>query len=415
MKKQVEFGKLIKRIVFILVICICLMAVTLYGEYRFFMHKYNYSLGNIISNIQEKNPDVTDEEIFEIIKENRNSENFADRYDIDDNNDILLKNVNMGAKLFLAVEMVIFIGALGIIILLCVLYDLKRRKQIKEIAGYIEQINNKNYEIDIDDMSEDELSYLKSEIYKTTVMLKEVAENSKKDKKDLKVSLEDISHQIKTPLTSILVILDNLIEEPDMDNKVRTDFVMDIKREINNINFLVQTLLKLSKFDSNTMSFNRKENSISDIVDESIKNVETLCDLKNITINVKEANILGEKTSSKEQNGFLINCDLKWQIEAITNILKNCIEHSGLDSAIDIIIGGNNVYKEISIKDHAGGISDKDMPHLFERFYKGTHSKSDSYGIGLSLSKTIVESDNGDIFVENVGDGAEFTVKYYII
>lgn len=159
-----------------------------------------------------------------------------------------------------------------------------KEKDIKDIIKYIEQINRRNYELEIDTISEDELSILKNEIYKTAVMLKEAALNSNKDKLNLKKSLEDISHQLKTPLTSILVLLDNLIDEPDMDSSIRNDFIIDIKRNVININFLVQALLKLSKFDANTVHFIKKENDLEMIVKEAIKNVSTLCDLRNINI-----------------------------------------------------------------------------------------------------------------------------------
>ena len=188
-------------------------------------------------------------------------------------------------------------------------------------------------------MSEDELSILKNEIYKTTIMLKESAENSNKDKMNLKKSLEDISHQLKTPLTSILVMLDNIIEDPDMDINVRNDFVRDIKRNVVNINFLVQALLKLSKFDANTVHFIKKEYNLRSIVDESIKNVSTLCDLRNINI---ELNI-------KNDSKFM--CDSKWQIEAITNILKNAVDHSKNNSTVTINLSNNNVYSMIEIID----------------------------------------------------------------
>ena len=109
---------------------------------------------------------------------------------------------------------------------------------------------------------------------------KETAENSNKEKLELKNSLEDISHQLKTPLTSILIMLDNLIDDPDMDKDTREDFIKDIKREINNINFLVQSILKLSKLDTNTIKFIKKENDLENIVNQAIKNVSMLSDLK---------------------------------------------------------------------------------------------------------------------------------------
>ena len=250
-------------------------------------------------------------------------------------------------------------------------------------------------------MSEDELSILKNEIYKTTIMLKEAADNSNKDRIKLKKSLEDISHQLKTPITSILIMLDNIIEDPDMDASVRNDFIIDIKRNVANINFLVQTLLKLSKFDSNTVNFIKQENELENIAKESIQNVASLCDLKNINI---ELNI---KNNSK------IVCDLKWQIEAITNLLKNAIEHSKDNEKVVITVDSNNVYSMIEIQDLGDGIAEKDLPHIFERFYKGENSTSESIGIGLALAKTIIEQDNGNISVDSDGNGTRFIVKYF--
>lgn len=141
-------------------------------------------------------------------------------------------------------------------------YNKSKDKKLAEITRYIEEINNKNYKLDIDDNTEDELSILKNEIYKTTVMLKEVAENSRLDKANLKDSLSDISHQLKTPLTSITIMLDNILDNKDMDEDTRNDFIKDIKREIINVNFFVETLLKLSKLDANSIKFINKEEDI---------------------------------------------------------------------------------------------------------------------------------------------------------
>ena len=171
-------------------------------------------------------------------------------------------------------------------------------------------------------------------------MLKEVAENSKQDKLKLKDSLEDISHQLKTPLTSITIMLDNMLENREMDVKTREEFAQDIKREVINLNFLVASLLKLSKFDANAIEFINKEEEISDILQEARKNIAGLCDLKNIEICIE-----GEYESK-------IICDFKWQVEAITNILKNCVEHSFENSKIDISYNQNKLYTKIEIRDY---------------------------------------------------------------
>ena len=233
-------------------------------------------------------------------------------------------------------------------------------------------------------------------------MLKEVADNSRQGKLKLKNSLSDISHQLKTPLTSITILIDNIIDNPDMDKGTRNEFAKDIKREITNINFLVQSLLKLSKLDADSVKFTNVNVSIAEIIKKSVKNVSVLCDLKNVEIEVKGSN------KSK------VYCDMNWQVEAITNVLKNCVEHSNSNSKILVNYEENQVYSKIEIRDNGIGICKADLPHIFERFYKGKYSSSESVGIGLALSKTIIESNNGYIDVESeVGKGSIFTIKYY--
>lgn len=401
-KKNVKDKRLIKIYCIICFVMLCVVAMITSFEYKKYRENNNEVVFNMIEKVKEKYPEISDEEIADILKgsENVNSD-FFDKHGISVDEDSLAeKNEKVFISFVIINVFVVFVYAL-IVLALIIHRNRSKNKEILQIAKYIEEINNKNYSLDIDDLSEDELSYLKNEIYKTTIMLKENAENSLYDKVELKKSLEDISHQIKTPLTSILVMLDNIIEDPDMDEEVRLDFAMDIKRNINNINFLIQVLLKLSKFDSNTIKFIRSDEKLGSIVNESVKNIESLCDLKNITLNI----------SGDAEASFV--CDRKWQIEAVTNIIKNCVEHSKDDSQIDISYRDSNVYSEISIRDYGEGISDKDLTHIFERFYKTATSKSDSFGIGLSLAKKIVESDNGTICVDRMDVGTKFTIKYF--
>ena len=388
---------------FIVSICSSLLFLVLnIYEYNTYTKNFNNKIGAIINVIKDKYPEITDKEIIAILNSDEfESDDFFIKYGIDVNNESILLNNNQSYHIFLALNMVFLLVTIITLLVLYVRYNRKKEKDIKDIIKCIEQINKKNYDLQIETISEDELSILKNEIYKTTIMLKESAENSNKDKMNLKKSLEDISHQLKTPLTSILVMLDNIIEDADMDETIRNDFIRDIKRNVININFLVQALLKLSKFDANTVHFIKQENDLQNIVEESIKNVSTLCDLRNINI---EMNI---KENSK------IICDSKWQIEAITNILKNAIDHSKDGSKVTINMENNNVYSMIEIIDRGNGISRHDIPHIFERFYKGENATSDSIGIGLALAKNIVEEDNGNISVKSTKTGTTFTIKYF--
>ena len=404
MKNKIELKKYI---ISTLIVFICLFVLFLFlniYEYKTYTKNFNNKISAIINVIKKDYPKITDKEIIKIINNDKIETNdFFNKYGIDVNNkSILIKNDRDYHK-FLAINLSFLTITVVILLIIYIRYNYKNEKDIKDIIKCIEQINKKNYEIQIDSISEDELSILKNEIYKTTIMLKEAAENSSKDKLNLKKSLEDISHQLKTPLTSILVMLDNIIEDSNMEEKIRNDFIVDIKRNVLNINFLVQSLLKLSKFDANAIHFVKQENDLKTIIEESIKNVSTLCDLRNINI----------KLNIKENSKII--CDDKWQIEALTNIIKNAIEHSKNNSNIIINIENNNVYSMIEVIDFGEGIAKKDIKHIFERFYKCKNTKTDSIGIGLALAKTIIEEDKGTISVESNKLETKFIIKYYKI
>lgn len=404
MKNKIELKKYI---ISTLIVFICLFILFLFlniYEYKTYTKNFNNKISAIINVIKKDYPKITDKEIIKILNNDTLKTNdFFNKYGIDVNNkSILIKNDRDYHK-FLAINLSFLTITVVILLIIYIRYNYKKEKDIKDIIKCIEQINKKNYEIQIDSISEDELSILKNEIYKTTIMLKEAAENSSKDKLNLKKSLEDISHQLKTPLTSILVMLDNIIEDSNMEEKIRNDFIVDIKRNVLNINFLVQSLLKLSKFDANAIHFVKQENDLKTIIEESIKNVSTLCDLRNINI----------KLNIKENSKII--CDDKWQIEALTNIIKNAIEHSKNNSNIIINIENNNVYSMIEVIDFGEGIAKKDIKHIFERFYRCKNTKTDSIGIGLALAKTIIEEDKGTISVESNKLETKFIIKYYKI
>lgn len=372
-------------------------------QYYTYTQNYNNKIAALVNTLEKKYPNIDKNELISILNsDDKVSEDILNRYGIDiQKESIIIENDRLFSG-FIIIYNIICIGLVLSIMWLYLKHEKVQSKEIKKIAKCIEKINKKNYSINIEDNSEDELSILKNELYKITVMLKEEAENSKKDKLKLKDSLSDISHQLKTPLTSINIMLDNILDNPKMNNNTKEKFIQNIKREITNISSLVGEILKLSKFDASVIKFEKQQVFINNLVKSAISNIEMMAELKNISIEVNN------------QDNIKLVCDAKWQIEAITNILKNCIEHSKDNSIIRIDIDSNKIYKQITIKDNGEGIDEKDLPHIFERFYKGKNSSKDSIGIGLALAKTIIEKDKRSIKVDSKkGKQTTFTIKYY--
>lgn len=402
MKNKIELKKMCITSCIVIIIFLITFSILIYKQYKTYTYNFNQKIAGIIDNVLEKYPDIEKREIVEILNSSDKTNNEILReYGIElDKGSVILEN-NTDFQKFIIIDISTLILFILILSIIFFKYNHSESKKINEITKYIEEINRGNYKLNIEENTEDELSILKNELYKITIMLKEVAENSQKDKTTLKDSLSDISHQIKTPITSILIMLDNILSDENMPEDIKKDFIKDIKREIINIKFLVESILKLSKIDSNSIKFIKKEVFIKDIINEAVKNVSMLSELKNIEIIVSG------------DDSIKTICDLKWQVEAITNILKNCIEHSYENRKIYINYNQNNMYTELKIEDNGTGIDAKDLPHIFERFYKGKNSSSDSVGIGLALSKSIIESNNGYIQVDSeLNKGTTFIIKY---
>lgn len=394
--KNKTIKKYILSLIILLIFNVSLIFILNRYEYKMYTKNYNDKINSIISNIKNRYPNIEESDIIEIINNEEDSEDILSKYGIDS----ITKNDKVNNRIRI-ISLIIIITFDSLIILIFYLYDKNKSKKIKEITKMISKINNRQFDIDINDFNEGELSILKNEISKTTIMLRQVADNSVKDKLNLKDSLGDISHQLKTPLTSITIMIDNILDSPDMNEKTRKKFLINIKREILNINFLVMSLLKLSKFDANVVKFNKESVYLKDIIIESIKNVSMIKELKKITVKV-----------SGDDNIKLL-CDFKWQVESITNILKNSIEHTSEYGTVEVNYSENKLYTRILIKDNGKGIDSGDLPHIFDRFYKGENGSDDSFGIGLSLSKTIIEKEGGSITVKSTPNiGTIFTIKY---
>lgn len=384
-----------------LVFCGVFLTVTSHyiNEYDY---NFNIQISNLIYEIKKEYPEIDEKRLIEVLNTEEVMDNKLLRdYGIDINTESISKSNQLIINKLILSNIIIIMFFTIIVLLIIVIYNKYINYHIVKITQYVEEINKKNYKLDIISNGENSLSLLQNEIYKTMVMLKEAAENSLSDKQQLKDSLSDISHQLKTPLTSISIMLDNIIDDSNMPSNIREDFILDIKREITNINFLVQNILKLSKFDANTINFTKEYIDINKLINETVQKVSVLSDLKNINIKISC------------DKGMKIKGDFKWEVEALTNILKNCVEHAYENSQVIIEATDNRIYSIISIQNQGDTIDSNDIKHIFERFYKGKNSNKDSVGIGLSLAKTIIEKDNGTISVESKDNITEFKVKYF--
>lgn len=379
--------------------CSNLVYMSFVNEYK---KNQNEVLNAILYKVTEKYPDITQDELMSILNSNEFYEpNVLENYGINLNDDFVILKNHENVRTYFVINNCVICAMIIAIVLLWISYYKGEQKRITDVTRCLERINNRDYGIDIEDNVEDELSILKNELYKTAIMLKEHAENSVKDKKNIKVSLEDISHQLKTPLTSINILLDNILDNPEIPNEVMLDFIKDIKKEVVKINFLIGNLLKLSRFDVNAVHMVNDANNLKDIIETSVKNVAVLCDLKGVRIECNAKNIV-------------LNCDFNWQVEALTNIIKNCVEHSFEGGVVTINTSENKIYTLVEIKDNGCGIAREDLPHIFDRFYRGKNSDKESIGIGLALAKSIIEKSGGKIDVKSsLGEYTRFEIRYF--
>lgn len=363
----------------------------------------NEVIFSIIGTIKQEYPNTDEEEIIKILNGESDSEiglEVLRKYGINEKTSAIQK-LEEQEKITIILNIAILIITGIVLIMVFYLYLRYRQKRINEITDYVERVSNKDYTLGIEENSEDELNRLKNELYKITVMLKEQAEQSIEQKEALAASVSDISHQLKTPLTSVLILLDNLEQNENMNQATRERFITEIARQIEGMNWLVISLLKLSKLDAGVVEFESKDIYLNDLLLEITSNLEIMAEIKEVEI-VLECN-----------HKIKIKGDYNWNKEAIQNIVKNAIEHSKNKTKVKIIVEENSIYTQLLIKDEGEGINQEDLKHIFDRFYKAKNASENSFGIGLSLSKTIIEKQNGYIEVESKeGKGTIFKIKY---
>lgn len=347
----------------------------------------------IINNILNKHPELR-EEIGSIIlnkdlvHDYTKDMNFLNNY----KNDISYKYNKILISLIILYLIFTFI--------FYIIFVLIQKNKIKNIRNYIYNILNDDYSLDIKDYKEGYLSELKNDIYKVTTKLKKMLSESTKNKKYLEEALSDISHQIKTPLTSMRLI-NELLSENNLSEVDRKKFLNRNLDQLVRLEWLVTSLLKISKLDSGTVKLESKKVNVKELLDKSLDTFKILFELKNIDIKINV------------KNNVIFMGDFNWSREAIVNIIKNAYEHSKENSIIQINAETNPLFVQIKITDHGEGIDKEVIGKIFERFYKGNTNK-ESVGIGLNMSRLIIEKQAGDISVESIkGDHTTFTIKFY--
>ena len=385
-----------------IITCIVISMQT-YSQYKKISVITNEKISGIIEYIIKENPAIDTKNIIQILNSNeyKDGEEELKKYgiNIEEVNSIIAVQKQMKTNIILNIVLIVLFSVLYMAIIF--IYLKQRDKKINQITQYINEIKNRKYDLNINENSEDELSNLKNELYKITIMLKEESEISRQDKEKIKMSVEDISHQLKTPLTSIMIMLDNLKDNPNMDEDTKQKFIFEISKQVDWINWLVISILKLSRLEADVVKFSNNKINVKKFIDEIIDNLEIPIEIKNQKISIEgdeDASFIG---------------DYKWQQEAITNIIKNAIEHNKENGKITIKYEENVLFTKITIIDEGQGIAKEDLKHIFERFYKAQNSSDNSVGIGLSLAKNIIEKNNGMINCKSeIGNGTEFIVKY---
>lgn len=317
---------------------------------------------------------------------------YVEEFKINFNNHQIFSKVLISILLLIALLFFYFVGSL-------LVSNIIKRKRIDDLAEYLYGINQGTYRMHTD-KKEDEFSILEDELYKTVMMLRESREKEREEKEKLCNNLADISHQLKTPLTSMSLMIELLESSPIEGDEAL--YIESISAQIDRLNYLVSSLLILSKIDADAMTLEYQPINVHELVCAAIEPLHLMIEKKN------------QKLFIKDNSDVFFTGDFHWTNEAILNIVKNCSEHTPNGGEISIDYKQNPICTQITIEDNGKGFDKKDIPNLFTRFYKGVNSSKDSVGIGLALANSIIKKQNGEIIAVNKETGgAKFIIKFY--
>ncbi|MEZ3468929.1 MAG: HAMP domain-containing histidine kinase [Schaedlerella sp.] len=277
----------------------------------------------------------------------------------------------------------------------------RREKQLEELILYLMKLQDHPEIPELPKYSEGQIGVLQSEIYKLVIQNREQSAGAVREKEYLAQMLSDISHQIKTPLTSITIMTD-LLKSPNLDEEKRVEFTDKIDSQVSRITWLIRNLLTLSQLDANMLKLKKQDVPVRELIQKACQPFEILAELKEVELSV-----------SADGNIRLI-CDAHWTAEAISNIVKNCIEHTQPGGEVCVTVSQNNLATDIFIRDNGEGIAKEHLPYIFDRFYKAGNQSNDSVGIGLAMSRQMIMLQNGTISVSSEEEaGTEFHIKMY--
>ncbi|MEY8427596.1 HAMP domain-containing sensor histidine kinase [Lachnospiraceae bacterium 46-15] len=396
-------------VLFVLSVSLIVAAIITFFLALHYSHACFQMLGGFCERMIQKYPDSR-QNVLELLKA-------QDFYETDEN---ILKafgyqpsNLGIVHPILLWIAILGFFAG-GILFLFSFWYwHRKSAARIQALTGYLERVNTGGHGL-LFESSDDEFSKLQDEIYKTVTALYQTREDALTARNNFAENLSNIAHQLKTPITSISLTLQMAKEHLEDARTLEMQQghtsmacekcanIMEIERQINRLLHLEEALLLLSRIDAGTLALDRKPTDVFTILSLASDNLYELFIWKGVLIDVPE---MGEMD---------INVDLGWTMEAVMNLMKNCMEAAGTDTTVHCSYEKNPLYVQIRIWDEGEGFAKEDLPHLFERFYRGEKAKNTGIGIGLSLSKAIIEMQNGIIRAFNLpSGGACFEIRFY--
>ena len=384
-----EVKKLLLYITVVSIVFLFILLIFIYKLDKYYKNEVINVYAKVSNGVIKVYPELEDEIIDSLMSDN-NDKTILEKYGINSKINILDTK-----KIYIEI-IIIYLLVIIVISTIYIIHNIYVFKKIKGLSIYTTKILNDDYSMDIRSYDEGDISNLKNDLYKMTIKLKETRDIELKEKKYLETTLEDISHQLRTPLTSMNVGLEVL--SGNVDAITKKEFIQMEKKNLDRIEWLVTSLLKMSRLDSGTVLLVDKKEDLSKIIDNALEPIKIPIELKGISL------------INEVDKNLKIKVDENWVREAFINVLKNAYEHT--NSLIKIVSSDNPIYTEVKIIDDGAGISNTDLPHIFERFYKGSTNK-ESIGIGLNMAKKIIEKENGNISVQTSNNGTTFIIKFY--